>query len=295
MVSLPQHQRVAAYAVMLRQHDAQVEILLSRLAPRISPRELWTLPGGGLDHGEDPQAALVREIWEEAGLEAEVGESARVYSAHLPRAQREGRLVDAHAIRIVYDAWVSPDAPAPRVVEVDGSTVEAAWKPLDEVLAGRVPVVSTVTEALADHGPFRMQRVAAYGLALRDDHVLLTQLSARGARPGMWTLPGGGVEHGEEPLAALLREMTEETGLVCTIERLLTVHDTHFEGTAPSGRVEDFHGIHLVWEVSVGDGVPRVATADLTTERVAWVDISRIETGEVPVLEVVTHALSVRG
>lgn len=30
----------------------------------------WELPGGGLDHGEDPQIGLQREIFEESGLEA---------------------------------------------------------------------------------------------------------------------------------------------------------------------------------------------------------------------------------
>lgn len=79
----------------------------------------------------------------------------------------------------------------------------------------------------------------------------------------------GGVEHGEEPVAAMLREMSEETGLECSVERLLTVHDTHFEGTAPSDASQDFHGIHLVYEVAVGAGEPQVALADLTTEQVA--------------------------
>ena len=65
MVGLPQRQRVAAYAVILRDGD----ILLSRLAASVTPDELWTLPGGGLDHGEDPRDALVREIHEETGLE----------------------------------------------------------------------------------------------------------------------------------------------------------------------------------------------------------------------------------
>jgi len=31
--------------------------------------DMWELPGGGLEHGEIPQDALVREIYEEMGLE----------------------------------------------------------------------------------------------------------------------------------------------------------------------------------------------------------------------------------
>lgn len=291
MGSLPRRQRVASYAVILRQAAAGTEVLLCRLAARVTPQEQWTLPGGGLEHGEDPRAALVREIWEETGLEATLGDRSRVYSAHLPRVPRGGEFVDAHAIRIVHEAWVRPDAPAPRVVEVDGSTMDAAWKPLAGVLDGSVPVTAMVPEAIADFTPVQMQRLAAYGLAVRDGQVLLTQLSARAAHPGRWTLPGGGVEHGEHPTAALVREVTEETGLECEVGALRGVHDTHFTGQAPSGRMEDFHGIHLVYDVTLGDGAPRVAVDDLTTETVAWVPLAHVESGAVPVLDVVTWAL----
>lgn len=287
---------MAAYAVVLRERDGVVEILLSRLAPRISRSEMWTLPGGGVDHGEDPRDALIREIHEETGLSAAIGERARVYSAHMPRTPRDGQLVDAHAIRIVYDGWVASDAPEPRVVEVDGSTVDAAWLPLADVLAGRVPVASSVSDALEDHGPQRLQRVAAYAVVERGGTaagraVLLTRLSARAAHPGRWTLPGGGIDHGERPAAALAREVEEECGLACEVGELLDVHDTHFEGTAPSGRIEDYHGVHLLFRATVAEGEPRVLEQDGTTDAVAWVDVADVAEGRVEVLDVVTHAL----
>ncbi len=294
MGSLPRHQRVAAYAVMLRERDARVDVLLSRLAPRVSRSELWTLPGGGLDHGEDPRAALIREVYEETGLDATVGDTAHVYSAHLPRTSRDGHLVDAHAIRIVYDAWVAPDAPTPRVIEVDGSTAEAAWKPLADVLSGAVPVVGLVTEALADHSPVRLQRVAAYAVVLREERILLTRLSARAAHPGRWTLPGGGVDHGERPAGALEREVEEECGLACQVGDLLDVHDSHFSGQAPSGRIEDYHGIHLLFAATVAAGEPRVLEIDGTSDAAEWVPLEDIESGRVDVLDVVRHALRQR-
>ena len=291
MGSLPRRQRVGAYAVMLRERDGRIEVLLSRLSQRVSRTELWTLPGGGLDHGEDPRTAVIREIHEETGLDATVGETAHVYSAHLPRASRDGLLVDAHAIRIVYDGWVAPDAPTPHVLEVDGSTAEAAWKPLEDVVSGAVPVAGLVTDALVDHLPFRLQRVAAYAVVRRGDDVLLTRLSHRAAHPGRWTLPGGGVDHGEHPSVALAREVEEECGLPCEVTALVGLHDTHFFGNAPSGRIEDYHGIHLLFSATVGDGEPRVLEVEGTTDAVAWVPVRDIDSGDVDVLDVVRHAL----
>jgi 8-oxo-dGTP diphosphatase len=291
MSALPKRQRVAAYAVILRGG----RMLLSRLAPTVTSEELWTLPGGGLDHGEDPRDAVVREVHEETGLDAVVGETARVYSAHLPGVWRDGRRVDAHALRIVYDGWVPLDAPEPRVLEVDGSTMEAAWQSVEDVRAGRVPVVPLVLEALADHRPFRHQRLGAYALAVRDDSVLLVRISSRGFHTDSWTLPGGGVDHGETPRATVVREVREECGVECTVGELLTAHDDHFSGTAPSGRYEDFHAVALVFSATLSDDAePRLTEVDGTTDAVAWVPIAEIESGERPVLEVVRQALAAR-
>ena len=290
MSHLPRRQRVAAYAVILRDE----RLLLSRLAPRVTREELWTLPGGGIDHGEHPRDAVVREVYEETGLTAEVSESAHIYSAHLPEAWRDGRQVDAHALRIVYDGWVPVESADPRVVEVNGSTVEAAWIPVADVLSGARPVVALVKDALADHQPVRQQRLAAYVLLRREGHVLLTRISPLGHHAGSWTLPGGGIDHGEPPARALAREITEECGLTGEVGPLLDVHDVHFTGTAPSGRNEDFHGVHLIFAGTVvGDETPRVLEVGGTTDRVAWVSEQDIASGAVPVLEVVTHALLV--
>jgi ADP-ribose pyrophosphatase YjhB (NUDIX family) len=288
MGGLPKRQRVAAYAVILRDG----EILLSRLSRTVTPDELWTLPGGGLDHGEDPRDAVVREVHEETGLDAVVGETARVYSAHLPGVWRDGARVDAHALRIVYDGWVPLDAPEPRVLEVGGSTMAAAWHPVAAVLDGTVPVAAMVLEALADNRPFRHQRLAAYAYVTRGAELLLTRISVKGHHSGSWTLPGGGVEHGEAPRTALVREVREECGVEATVGELLGVHDVHFEGTAPSGRREDFHGVHLIFRAAIADdATPRVVEQDGTTDAVAWVPLAEVESGEWPVLDVVTAAV----
>jgi ADP-ribose pyrophosphatase YjhB (NUDIX family) len=281
-------QRVAAYAVIVR--DGQ--ILLSKIAPHISAEGLWTLPGGGLDHGEDPRDAVVREVHEETGLQVSIGPTAHTFSLHLPDTWRKGRRVDAHSLRIVYEGWVPPDAPAPRVVEVDGSTVEAAWQPLDRVLDGTVPTVALVKEALAAYRPHRMQRVAAYALVVQGDAVLLTRNSPRGPHPGLWNLPGGGIEHGEAPVEAVVREVAEETGLTVTVGPVLLVDNVSLRGTAPSGRDEELHSVGIVYAGTVAEGAePRVVEQHGTTDEVAWVPVGEIGSAERPVYDIVRTAL----
>ncbi|GAB7003148.1 hypothetical protein JCM18899A_06190 [Nocardioides sp. AN3] len=288
---LPQVQRVAAYAVILREDTDTVGpdpttgprrlILLSRLSDTLTPSPLWTLPGGGLDHGEDPRAAVVREVHEETGLDVSVGETAWVLSAHRANTWRRGRNVDAHAVRIVYDGWVPLDSPEPKTVEVGGSTAEAAWLPLDDVLSGAVPTLPLVLDALEQHRLARVQRVAAYALILRGPaeahEVLLTRIAPHAVHGGKWHLPGGGLDFGEDPRAGLTREVHEETGLAVTVGEPLDVHDISLTGVAPNGRLEEFHGIHLIFTGTVARGEdPRVVEIGGTTDAVAWVPMDAV-------------------
>jgi len=277
---------VAAYAVILRDD----RVLLSRLAPYLAPTERWTLPGGGIEFGEHPRDAVVREVYEETGLRAEVGEQAWIDSALIPARDDEP---ERHAVRVVYDGWVGADAPEPRVVETDGSTVDARWHPIDDVLSGRLPVVQLVRDALEAHLPTKRQRLAVKALIRRGDRVLLARLSARAVETGHWTLPGGGVDHGESPETALVREVAEEAGLIPTVKALVGVHDAHLTGHAPDGRLEDFHAVNLVYEAEVPDGEePRVREEDGTTDAVRWVPIAEIAAGVLPVTDLVRFALA---
>jgi len=298
---LPRRQRVAAYAIIERvsADDGEQQILLSRLSEIVTDDEVWTLPGGGLDHGEDPRAAVVREVREETGLAATVGETARVFSHHAQRLWR-GRRVDAHALRIVYDGWVAADAPEPRTVEVGGTTAEAAWHPLAAVLDGTVPTVPLVRDALASHRPAQVQRVSAYALIQRVSadggvEVMLARNSVHGPLPGQWSLPGGGVDFGEDPATALVREVVEETGVTCEVGEVLTVDSMTLTGNAPSGRLEEFHGLHLIYRATApADAVPFADGTEQTTDAAAWIPIASIEDGSVVVRDVVRVALAHR-
>lgn len=150
-----------------------------------------------------------------------------------------------------------------------------------------------MTAPTGDAEPVRFQRVAAYALVRRDDDVLLTRISARGFHAGSWTLPGGGVDHGEDPRIALAREVQEECGLDCSVGEVVEVHSTHFTGHSPGGRLEDFHGVHLVFAATVpAQAQPVVTEVDGTTDDVAWVPVADVAAGRIEVLDVVRAALA---
>ncbi|MGN6162221.1 MAG: NUDIX hydrolase [Marmoricola sp.] len=278
-------QRVAAYAVITRGE----EILLCRLAPKVASRETWHLPGGGVDFGEHPADAVVREVREETGLEVIVGEV-----AHVASVITGDRDAPRHAIRLYYDGVLAdPMIAIPAVQEIDGSTVDARWFPLDQVRAGAIRLSGATQFALDHLTPAQVQRTAAYAVAVRDGRdILLTRLSARAHRPGTWTLPGGGVDHGEAPQDTVAREVAEEAGLVAEVGELLGAHSVHLTGTAPSGRTEDFHGIQLLFRVDVGsDAEPRVVEEGGTTDDARWVSMAEVASGALPVLSIVHAAL----
>jgi 8-oxo-dGTP diphosphatase len=49
--------------------DADGRVLLARRPEGKSMAGLWEFPGGKIDHGETPEAALVRELAEELGID----------------------------------------------------------------------------------------------------------------------------------------------------------------------------------------------------------------------------------
>ena len=118
--------RVAAYAICL---DDDGRILLCHIAPSVRPDEIWTLPGGGLEFGEAPAAAVVRELAEESGYAGEVMALTDVSDRLFTDPDDGARL---HAIRIVYRVRITGGQLRD---EVDGSTDTCAWYSLEAAAA----------------------------------------------------------------------------------------------------------------------------------------------------------------
>lgn len=118
--------RVAAYAVIVEGD----RVLLAHWND--ARRPAWTMPGGGLEPGEDPADAAVREVAEETGFHVELDGILGVDSHVIAARDRLHGREPLHALRLLYRAHI---VGGELTNELDGSTDEAAWFALSDVPA----------------------------------------------------------------------------------------------------------------------------------------------------------------
>ena len=113
----------------------------------------------------------------------------------------------------------------------------------------------------------RKPQIAVGAIVIRDGKLLMVQ---RGNDPGrgLWSLPGGRVEHGEYLRDALVREVKEETGLDITPQALVGILEV----------VGDPHYVILDFAAEPQDGAEPVAHGDVEDAR--WVPLDDIDSLE---------------
>jgi 8-oxo-dGTP diphosphatase len=135
----------------------------------------------------------------------------------------------------------------------------------------------------------QVTRIAAYAVCLDEaDRILLARLTYPEIKAGWWTLPGGGIAFGEMPTEAVLRELTEETGLTGAVESLAGVESWVRRGPVAGGIADDFQAIQIIYRVRVTGGT---LTDELegSTDAAAW--FGRDELREIQVVELVEAGL----
>ena len=112
---------------------------------------------------------------------------------------------------------------------------------------------------------WRMRRPIMHGVSIiarNQDGALLLVRASYGAQ--LWQFPGGGVEHGEDPCIAAMREFHEETGLALRDPQLL------------GQQVEKLHGatniVHVV--TGHGSGEPEVDGREIVAAH--WFDAAAL-------------------
>jgi ADP-ribose pyrophosphatase YjhB (NUDIX family) len=232
---------------------------------------------------------VVREVAEETGLAVAV---AALHDVVADVTALDGVGVALHHDRVIYELAVTGGAVRD---EQAGTTDRAAWFGPAE-LAG-VPLMPMTAELLGqpvtplpparaaigvepgqpalDAEPAAIgQRFGAYAVATDPAGRMLLALIADGyPGGGQWHLPGGGTDHGEQPRAALLRELAEETDQVGRILRLMDVSSRHNPTEAWRGRIWDWHVVRAIYRVAVYVPTPPRVTeaAGGSTAAARWI------------------------
>jgi 8-oxo-dGTP diphosphatase len=300
--------RIAAYAVAT---DPDGRVLLVRASSRSGTPGVWSLPGGAVDHGEDPTHTVVRETATETGLSVAVT-ALRDVLADMRSLPHRG--VTIHTDRLVYTVSVRGGTLVDRVGR---PTDLARWhtpaaaeklrlRPFTAVALGlpaasadprpeEAPDFPSFYAYPGPEGLHRAQRFAAYAIATDPaDRLLLTRIAPGYPGAGCWHLPGGGTDYGEQPGPALIRELEEETGQVGRLIELLGVA-SHRDAASlgPEGYPIDWHGVRAFYRVVV-DAPTEVRVHDVggSTSEARWID--RKEVAHLPadqLTEVTAEAL----
>ncbi|MEU7651277.1 NUDIX hydrolase [Micromonospora taraxaci] len=294
--------RVGVYGVLW---DSD-RVLVVRDGPDGEFPGAWRLPGGAVAHAEHPERAVVRTVGEQTGLTVTAGRLRRVtadvtdcpdgVATHTDRLTfdltgRDGAARDGRDGSVDQVRWLTP-----------GELTRLTLTPFtSEVLGLPITPLPPGTHRPQEHlpppHPDRRLRFGAYGLVTDPaGRILLTQIADGYPGAGLWHLPGGGTDHGEQPTTGLLRELVEEGGQVGRVVELLGVDNLHNPAAlGPEGRPLDWHGVRVIYRVLVDVPTDAVVTesAGGSTARAGW--FTRAQAADLPLSDIAASAIGQSG
>jgi len=224
-----------------------------------SDNHTWGPPGGGVEPGEEPAVAVIREVEEETGLIVVPERLVGIYGGSdmlfsYPNGDRTAITSVTFACRVVGGAlrldddesldlrWFAfdelPESIAPwirqRIVHAFTLREPYFYRPsrnlivdspysaeLQRTSLTKVSASSYVQSMRARIGTETLVLVGTAAVICNEQGEILMQLRRD---TGTWGLPGGFLEPGEEASIAVVREALEETGMIVEPTRLVGVY-----------------------------------------------------------------------
>ena len=123
--------------------------------------------------------------------------------------------------------------------------------------------------------------IVAAGILIENGKVLLSRRKQGSHLAGMWEFPGGKAEAGEDPRAALRRELEEELGIQTRIGEIVDVAFHRYDDA-------DKAVLLLFFEAERERGSPEPTAIDVA--EVAWCGIERLDPATFPPADVAVLA-----
>ncbi len=101
--------------------------------------------------------------------------------------------------------------------------------------------------------------------AIHDGKILLVK-EARGNYQNLWGLPKGSVDEGESPESAVLRELTEETGVSGSIVGVSAVRSTMYK---------EKPAVFLCYDVNIESNQTSISTDEI--DEIKWADLTELK------------------
>ena len=234
----------------------------------------WGNPGGAIDPGETPREAVLREVYEETGLHVEIERIVGLYGGKDAMfAYPNGDQVCITSVTFLCHVvsgepyinddeslaldWFSPDALPdtltgyPRLRTLHAFERTTPYFYLPETIPNVFPTDDFMATIRQKIGTDLLMMPGVCGVIINDSGQVLL---GRRSDNGLWGLPGGAMEPGEQPAETLIREVYEECNLRVRPETLIGAYggDDYYH-TYPGGNQVYYIGFMFRCSILSGD------------------------------------------